>query len=59
MVVGKNRIDGDKNIRKLQAILMAMAMQRYEAMHIAQWSTSRAKELADISSYQTLSADKN
>ena len=36
MVVGKNRIDGDKNTRKLQAILMAMAMQRYEAMHISQ-----------------------
>ncbi len=36
MVVANNKIDMTKNAVKLTTILMAMAMQRYNAGHIAQ-----------------------
>jgi len=42
MVVANNEIDETKNAGKSTTILMAMAMQRYDAEHIARWSTSRA-----------------
>jgi len=42
MVVANNKIDETKNAGKLTTISVAMAMQRYDAGHIAQWSTSRA-----------------
>jgi len=42
MVVGNNESTTTKNADKSLAISMAMAMQRYHAGHIAQWSTSRA-----------------
>jgi len=40
--VGDNDIGDDKNAGKSTTISMAMAMQRYDAGHIARWSTSRA-----------------
>jgi len=42
MVVANNKIDETKNAGKSTTILVAMAMQRYDAGHIARWSTSRA-----------------
>jgi len=39
---GQQQIDGSKNAGKLLAILIAMAMQRYDTGHIDQWSTSGA-----------------
>ncbi len=39
---GQQQIDGNKNADKLMAILIAMAMQRYNMGCIAQWSTSKA-----------------
>jgi len=42
MVVANNEIDETKNAGKSTTILVAMAMQRYDAGRIAQWSTSRA-----------------
>jgi len=42
MVVANNEIDETKNAGKSTTISVAMAMQRYDAGHIAQWSTSRA-----------------
>jgi len=41
MVVGNNEPTITKNADELLAISMAMAMQRYDARSIAQWSTSR------------------
>jgi hypothetical protein len=41
MVVANNEIDETKNAGKLTTISMAIAMQRYNARRIAQWSTSR------------------
>jgi hypothetical protein len=41
MVVGNNESTTTTNADKLLAILMAMAMQRYNARRIARWSTSR------------------
>ncbi len=41
MVVANNEIDETKNAGKSTTILVAMAMQRYDPMRIAQWSTSR------------------
>jgi hypothetical protein len=41
MVVANNEIGETKNEGKLTTISMAMAMQRYDAGRIAQWSTSR------------------
>jgi hypothetical protein len=41
MVVGNNKLTTTKNADELLAILMAMAMQRYNARRIARWSTSR------------------
>jgi hypothetical protein len=38
---GQQRIDDNKNADESLAILMAMAMQWYDARRIAQWSTSR------------------
>jgi len=35
-VVGENKIDNDKNEGKLLAILIAMALQRYNTGHVAQ-----------------------
>ena len=35
-VVGNNKISDDKNEGELLAVLIAMAMQRYDAGHIAQ-----------------------
>jgi len=42
MVVGNNESPTTKNADESLAISMAMAMQRYDAGHIARWSTSRA-----------------
>jgi hypothetical protein len=42
MVVANNEIDETKNAGKLTTISVAMAMQRYNAGHISQWSISRA-----------------
>jgi len=42
MVVGNNESTATKNAGKSMAILIAVAMQRYDAGRIAQWSTSRA-----------------
>jgi hypothetical protein len=42
MVVANTEINKTKHAGKLVIILMAMAMQRYDAGRIAQWSTSRA-----------------
>jgi len=42
MVVANNEIDETQNAGKLTTISMAMAMQRYDVGHIAQWITSRA-----------------
>ena len=42
MVVANNEIDETKNAGKSTTISVAMAMQRYDAGHIARWSTSRA-----------------
>ncbi len=42
MVVGNNESAITKNAGKLMAILIAMAMQRYNAGCITQWSTSGA-----------------
>jgi hypothetical protein len=39
--VANNKIDETKNAGKLTTILMAMAMQRYNARRIARWKTSR------------------
>ena len=41
MVVGNNESMTTKNADESLAISMAMAMQRYDARRIAQWSTSR------------------
>jgi hypothetical protein len=41
MVVANNEINATKNAGESVAILMTMGMQRYNAGHIAQWSTSR------------------
>ncbi len=41
MVVGDNKSTATKNAGKLPAISIAIAMQRYDAGHINQWSTSR------------------
>jgi hypothetical protein len=41
MVVGNKESTTTKNADKSLAILMAMAMQRYDERRIAQWSTSR------------------
>ena len=40
MVVGVNESRATKNAGKLLAISIAIAMQWYDAGHIAQWSTS-------------------
>ncbi len=40
MKVGNNESTKTKNADESLAISMAMAMQRYNARHIAQWSTS-------------------
>ena len=42
MVVGGNESRVTKNAGKSMAISIAMAMQWYNAGHIARWSTSRA-----------------
>ena len=42
MVVGDNESTATKNAGKSMAILIAMAMQWYDAGHIARWSISRA-----------------
>jgi len=42
MVVANNEIDETKNAGKSTTISVAMAMQWYNAGHIARWSTSRA-----------------
>ncbi len=42
MVVGNNESTTTKNADESLAILMAMAMQRYDARRIARWSTSSA-----------------
>ena len=42
MVVGNNKSTATKNAGELMAISIAMATQRYNAGHIARWSTSRA-----------------
>ena len=42
MVVANNEINETKNAGKSTTISVAMAMQRYDARHIARWSTSRA-----------------
>ena len=42
MVVGGNESMATKNAGESMAISIAMAMQRYDAGRIAQWSTSRA-----------------
>ena len=42
MVAPNNEIDKTNYVGKLTTISMAMAMQRYDAGCIAQWSTSRA-----------------
>jgi hypothetical protein len=42
MVVGNNESMTTKNVGKSLAILIAMQTRRYDAGHIAQWSTSRA-----------------
>jgi hypothetical protein len=42
MVVGNKESTTTKNVGELLAILIAMQMRRYDAGHIAQWSTSRA-----------------
>ncbi len=44
MVVGNNKLPTTKNVNKLLAISIAMQMRRYNAGHIAQWSTSRSLE---------------
>jgi len=41
MVVGDNESTATKNAGESTTISMAMAMQRYDAGHIARWSTSR------------------
>ncbi len=41
MVVANNEIIATKNAGELVAILMTMGIQRYDARHIAWWSTSR------------------
>ena len=40
MVVGENKSAAKKKAGKLRAISIAMAMQWYDAGHIARWSTS-------------------
>ena len=42
MVFGNNESMATKNAGKSPAILIAVAMQRYDAGRIAHWSTSRA-----------------
>ena len=42
MVVGNTESTATKKSGKLMAILIAMAMQRYNAGRITRWSTSRA-----------------
>ena len=42
MVVANNEIGDNKNAGKSTKISMAMVMLRYDAGHIARWSTSRA-----------------
>ena len=42
MVVGNNELTAAKNAGKSMAISIAMAMQRFDAERIAQWSTSIA-----------------
>ena len=42
MVVANNEINETKNAGKSTTISIAMAMQRYDAGHIARWSTSGA-----------------
>jgi hypothetical protein len=42
MVVGDNESTATKNSGESMAISIAMAMQQYNARHIAGWSTSRA-----------------
>jgi len=41
MVVGNNELTTTKNADESLAILMAMAMQRYDTRRIAQWRTFR------------------
>ncbi len=41
MVVANNELTATKNADKSLVISTAMAMQRYDARHIARWSTSR------------------
>jgi len=42
MVVANNELTATKNADESLAISMAMAMQRYDARRIAQWSRSKA-----------------
>ncbi len=42
MVLGDNESTATKNAGESMAILIAMAMQRYDAGHITRWSTSGA-----------------
>jgi len=42
MVVANNELTATQNADKSLAISIAMAMQRYDARRITQWSTSRA-----------------
>jgi hypothetical protein len=42
--VGNNESTTTKNADKSLAISMAMAMQRYDARHIARWSTPPSGE---------------
>ena len=41
MVVVNNKLTATKKAGELLVILIAMAMQRYDTGHIAQWSTFR------------------
>ena len=52
MVVGNNELTTTQNAGKLLAILIVISMQRYDAGHIAQWSTSMASLEAAGSHHQ-------
>ena len=41
MVVGDNKSTATKNADKLLAVLIVIAIQRYDVGHITRWSTSR------------------
>ncbi len=59
MVVGNNESTTTKNVGESLAILIAMQMRRYDAGHIARWSTSKASLEATGCLHWSIACDTN